>query len=663
MESIDSAVMLVDGDFRHALAVGELLDRIGHSPRRIRDTPIEEMFPRHAETLRHCYEDAFAGETGTAELDYCGHELYVQAEPVRDADGNVVAAMGVFFDASEWQWCADVCETIEQWSHELLETETESELFGTIIDTATGGLPFSDVTVYRFDESAVTLRPVATSMDIELDAVSPGDNLVWETFKRDATVFRDEVPSGAETTVSTPEAYRFAVPFGEDSVIATGVTDGTISDDRIARAAEILGGVADTALARIRCRAQLQSYDRELRQRTRKLERTQRAVETFRDIVRAAISAESLDALDEAVCDLLARDDATEFVWIGELDRADGRISPRSWSGAEKGCIEQVSTTLEKSDWPTVRTALRREPIVVDDIASEVGDQRWPPEALERGFRSVMTVPLSHDGITHGVLTLYADQPNAFDELAGIASDLGNVIGYAITAIQCRNALVAHRSTELEMEITAPACFFVRFVRETGTSVTFEAMTPADDGSTLAFVTAEAPERLLEQARETAMVDSARRLDADTGDGVIEVSFEESFIGSFLSTYGITLESVSATPEEVRITVSLPPTMTPRRALDIVESEYPDSTLLAKREGRRGDRDSVGNHPTVFDTLTERQYEVLERAYEAGYFETPKEMSGSALAESMDISTSAFHDRLRAAERALFSWLFEEDSE
>jgi predicted DNA binding protein len=61
----------------------------------------------------------------------------------------------------------------------------------------------------------------------------------------------------------------------------------------------------------------------------------------------------------------------------------------------------------------------------------------------------------------------------------------------------------------------------------------------------------------------------------------------------------------------------------------------------------------------VFDRLTDRQREIVERAYRAGYFETPKQATGEALAAEMDISTSAFHNHLRAAESELFSWLFD----
>lgn len=58
-------------------------------------------------------------------------------------------------------------------------------------------------------------------------------------------------------------------------------------------------------------------------------------------------------------------------------------------------------------------------------------------------------------------------------------------------------------------------------------------------------------------------------------------------------------------------------------------------------------------------TLTARQYEVLERAYELGYFDFPKGANAGDVAEDLGIARSTFSEHLAAAQRKFFSPIFE----
>lgn len=66
--------------------------------------------------------------------------------------------------------------------------------------------------------------------------------------------------------------------------------------------------------------------------------------------------------------------------------------------------------------------------------------------------------------------------------------------------------------------------------------------------------------------------------------------------------------------------------------------------------------DDEGRHqPTVLDRgkLTDRQREVVERAWEMGYFEHPREATAGEVADALDICTSTFTEHLAAAQRKL----------
>lgn len=60
--------------------------------------------------------------------------------------------------------------------------------------------------------------------------------------------------------------------------------------------------------------------------------------------------------------------------------------------------------------------------------------------------------------------------------------------------------------------------------------------------------------------------------------------------------------------------------------------------------------------------LTDRQYEVLETAYEMGYFERPKRANATEVAEALGITQSTFTEHLGAAQRKLFEDVLEADA-
>ncbi|UPM42345.1 helix-turn-helix domain-containing protein [Halocatena salina] len=61
---------------------------------------------------------------------------------------------------------------------------------------------------------------------------------------------------------------------------------------------------------------------------------------------------------------------------------------------------------------------------------------------------------------------------------------------------------------------------------------------------------------------------------------------------------------------------------------------------------------------TVVTKLTTEQIEILETAYNTGYFEVPRRADGTEVADRLGISQSNFSERLRTAENHLLELLF-----
>lgn len=83
-----------------------------------------------------------------------------------------------------------------------------------------------------------------------------------------------------------------------------------------------------------------------------------------------------------------------------------------------------------------------------------------------------------------------------------------------------------------------------------------------------------------------------------------------------------------------------------------------DSVKLRRLVESGGDVDD--DQPVVLDreNLTDRQREVLERAYDMGYFEHPREASAGDVASALEIATSTFTEHLAASQRKLLDEIF-----
>lgn len=71
----------------------------------------------------------------------------------------------------------------------------------------------------------------------------------------------------------------------------------------------------------------------------------------------------------------------------------------------------------------------------------------------------------------------------------------------------------------------------------------------------------------------------------------------------------------------------------------------PDLCKLSEYEGGQG----------VLDALTERQREVIEMAYEMGFYEIPRRVSTEDIAEKLDVDAATVSEHLQRAERNLLT--------
>ena len=178
------------------------------------------------------------------------------------------------------------------------------------------------------------------------------------------------------------------------------------------------------------------------KQQTAILHRIQRVTS---EINRQLVHAETVDAIDQAICNVMSDADPYVFAWIGENDPATLEVTPRAFAGIESGYLESITITTDEeptAQGPTGQALTTGELAVMQDIPNDPRYEPWREQALERGYRSSAAIPLIHQGEGYGVLNVYADRVKAFgDTERAILKQLGETTAEALHRVTVQQEL------------------------------------------------------------------------------------------------------------------------------------------------------------------------------------------------------------------------------
>src|SRR5882672_2847022 len=129
------------------------------------------------------------------------------------------------------------------------------------------------------------------------------------------------------------------------------------------------------------------------------------------------------------------------IAWIGELDRATLEVTPVAWQGMG-GDVASMKASA-RDDIPEGRGMVGRairekRPVITNDISADPGaGGPRRKEALQRGFHSIIAMPLTVDGEVTATLTLFARERNFFSgEELKLLTELAGDISFALDHIE-----------------------------------------------------------------------------------------------------------------------------------------------------------------------------------------------------------------------------------
>ncbi len=200
-----------------------------------------------------------------------------------------------------------------------------------------------------------------------------------------------------------------------------------------------LSPIVRRALEEARERAGRKKAELELLQQEEKISRLHRINTVSSGINAIIVRVRDRQELFRQACRIAVEQGQFRMAWIGLATSSTTKVKPMAWMGFEGGYLDEVELSLRNvtEDHGAAGQALRSKSLVVaNDIES---DSRvvFKAEALSRGYRSLVALPLLVEDEVVAVMVLYASQRDFFDdqELA-LLSDLAEDISFALDHIE-----------------------------------------------------------------------------------------------------------------------------------------------------------------------------------------------------------------------------------
>lgn len=227
--------------------------------------------------------------------------------------------------------------------------------------------------------------------------------------------------------------------------------DARLKSDE-ARIVALAGGVVSAMLAlvvwlllsgRARALNLAEGMTADLRESETRQQHLNRALRLLSACNAALVHADDENKLLAEVCRLCVERGGYLMAWVGFAEQdADKTVRPVAQSGYEDGYLDSVRITWSDTELgrgPTGTAIRTGVPSVNQDVLTHRGMGPWRAAALQRGYRSSISLPLIGNAQVLGALTLYAREADAFDpEEIRLLEELAGDVAYGLVALRTR---------------------------------------------------------------------------------------------------------------------------------------------------------------------------------------------------------------------------------
>jgi predicted ATPase/signal transduction histidine kinase len=184
------------------------------------------------------------------------------------------------------------------------------------------------------------------------------------------------------------------------------------------------------------------------------LRRLNRELRAISNCNQALIRAEDEQTLFDNVCGIVCDEAGYRMACVAYAENDDAKtIRPVAWAGVEEGYLEQARLTwadTERGRGPGGTAIRSGETACIQDFAAAPQASPWRGDALQRGYRSVVALPLKDNGAnTFGILAIYSMEPNAFTPAEiRLLEELAGDLSFGVMVLRAR---ILHKRAEEEI--------------------------------------------------------------------------------------------------------------------------------------------------------------------------------------------------------------------
>jgi PAS domain S-box-containing protein len=208
----------------------------------------------------------------------------------------------------------------------------------------------------------------------------------------------------------------------------------------------------------------------------KELTRVNRILQTLYQCNHALVRATDEHELLQSVCQILVEVGGIRMAWVGVCDDDPQKtIRPVAMAGFGLDYVENAriswSDETERGRGPTGIAIRTGKPYWAKDMQGDPTLAPWRDAAVARGYASCVALPLITHGTRLGVISLYAERKNTFNESSiEQYTDLANNLAYGVAALRTQDqrtrAEEALRNSEQRLQDIVDNTTAVIFVKD-----------------------------------------------------------------------------------------------------------------------------------------------------------------------------------------------------
>ena len=168
-----------------------------------------------------------------------------------------------------------------------------------------------------------------------------------------------------------------------------------------------------------------------------------RALRMLSDTNQALIHITDEATLLNEVCQIIVEVGGYHMAWVGFSEQDEAKtVRPAAHAGFDSGYIESANVTWadnERGRGPGGTAIRTGQPCMARNIPEDPAFAPWREAAIQRGYKSIIALPLISESQTLGVLEIYSVDTDAFDtKEVEILKELAGDLAFGIAALRTR---------------------------------------------------------------------------------------------------------------------------------------------------------------------------------------------------------------------------------